>query len=65
MLIMNYIHLQDGESALFIASRKGDIKVVKLLLEFGAQVNLQTSVRCTRFYGFFCCWSEFESKTVQ
>ena len=39
--------MKKGDSPLFAASAHGNVEVVKELLKFGAQVNLQTSVRCS------------------
>ena len=33
--------------ALVTACIRGDVEIVKILLNFGAQVNVQTNVRCT------------------
>ena len=37
---------QDGDSALMMAARKGRTKVVSLLLEAGANTDLQNKVNC-------------------
>ena len=37
---------QDGDSALMIAAREGMTEVVSLLLEAGANINLQNEVKC-------------------
>ena len=39
------LHVQDGETALFIASRNGHDQIVELLLKKEADVNHQTKVR--------------------
>ena len=39
-----YLCLQDGESSLIVASRNGHFEIVKLLLDKGAEVNLQNRV---------------------
>ena len=39
------LHVQDGETALFIASRKGHHQIVELLLRREADVNHQTKVK--------------------
>ena len=39
------LHVQDGQTALFIASRKGHGQIVELLLRREANVNHQTKVR--------------------
>ena len=39
--------LQEGSLALVTACKRGDVEIVKMLLNFGAQVNLQTNVRRT------------------
>ena len=45
--------LQVGNSALFTACEKGYFEIVKMLLTFGAQVNLLTCVRFTISIGCF------------
>ena len=39
------LHVQDGQTALFIASLKGHDQIVELLLRREADVNHQTKVR--------------------
>ena len=39
------LHIQDGETALYIASRKGHDQIVELLLRREANVNHQNKVR--------------------
>ena len=39
------LHVQDGETELFIASRNGHDQIVELLLKKEADVNHQTKVR--------------------
>lgn len=37
-------YIQNGDSALIVASRKGKTEVVKVLLREGADMNLQSNV---------------------
>ena len=45
--IMKTLLLQEGESALFLASRRGHEEVVGLLIEANALINIQDNVRWT------------------
>ena len=40
-----FIHIQDGIFPLYTASKKGDDRIVDVLLKSGAKVNLQTKVK--------------------
>ena len=40
-----YFSLQDGVTALMMASREGRVECVKLLLDIGARANLSDKVR--------------------
>ena len=44
--LISYLYIQYGETALYHASRWGNTEVVKLLLERGAEVNIQDKVMC-------------------
>ena len=44
--LISYLYIQDGNTALFYASREGNTEIVKLLLERGAEVNFQAKVMC-------------------
>ena len=41
-----HLSLQDGWTALMMASQAGHIECVKVLLDKGAEVNMQNKVRC-------------------
>ena len=38
--------LQNGETVLHVASRKGDVKAVKILTRAGADINMTNKVSC-------------------
>ncbi len=38
------LHLQNGETAIYIASKNGHVKVVEMLVAHGADVNLVDEV---------------------
>ena len=38
------VYVQEGDSALMMAARKGKTEVIKKLVETGADVNLQNNV---------------------
>ena len=42
---MHIVVIQDGWTALYMASNNGDVEVVKLLLQYNADVNIQNKVR--------------------
>ena len=42
---MHIVVTQDGRSALYMASVKGHVEVVQLLLQHNADVNIQDKVR--------------------
>ena len=44
---MSIIVLQDGDTALLLACREGKVDVVKVLLQAGADKNIQNKVRNT------------------
>ena len=41
---MHYNNAQDGESALFTAACEGNVNVVKMLVDYGAVVDLSNKV---------------------
>ena len=49
-----HVLLQDGRSALHWASYKGHVKVVEVLLDAGAKVNLIDKVRLYVYMCVFC-----------
>ena len=50
-LSFSSLHVQDGQTALYIASRKGHDQIVELLLKREAEVNHQTNVRLVMLVG--------------
>ena len=44
--LISYLYIQFGYTALYYASKRGKTEIVKLLLERGADVNIQTKVMC-------------------
>ena len=50
-LSFSSLHVQDGQTALYIASRKGHDQIVELLLKREAEVNHQTNVRLLMLVG--------------
>ena len=47
------LDIQDGETALIIASNKGRTDIVTMLLDRGANINAQTKVSVNRFHENF------------
>jgi len=45
VLFLSLLHIQNGQTALFIASKKGHTEVTELLLRRDADVNHHTKVR--------------------
>ena len=41
--------IQNGETSLHIASRKGNVTAVKMLTRTGANTNIKNNVSCTLF----------------
>ena len=55
----NFFLLKDGWTALHIAAGNGFEQIVKILIEHGSNVNLQTKVFIFLFFSFFfffCCY---------
>ena len=42
---MHIVVIQDGETALYLASNNGHVEVVQQLLQYNANVNVKTKVR--------------------
>jgi len=47
MLSINIIFTQDGTTPLFMAAQENNIRVVQMLIEAGAMVDLADEVSCT------------------
>ena len=42
--------MQDNRTALMLAASNGNVGLVKILIEKGADVNIQDKVRCIQLY---------------
>lgn len=51
LLILPYFCLQNGITPLHIASRRGNVIMVRLLLDRGAQIETRTKVGASSFQG--------------
>ena len=58
------IHIQDGETALYIASWKGHMEVVQLLLQKHADVSISKMVYYNTLYNFPHTVYVFLSRTM-
>ena len=47
---MYIVLTQDGDTALLLACREGKVDVVKVLLQAGADMNIQNKVRNNNYY---------------
>ena len=45
IIFVSLVHVQDGQTALFVSSYKGHDQIVELLLRSEANVNYQTKVK--------------------
>ena len=51
-LVLSYLHVQDGQTALYWASRNGHDRIVEELLNRKADVNHQTKVTSLMLWAF-------------
>ena len=46
VMLLSLLFLQDGETPLYVASQKGHIELVQILLQKNVDVNISKKVKC-------------------
>ena len=62
MWLNKYVHFQNGQSLLRLASKEGDLETIKLLLERGFDVDSKNAVCYMQFYSQIIIGSELKGE---